>query len=43
VNRKGITLTDTIGIEVTNKERGITAIKEQSKKHFSDNLPDINN
>ncbi len=43
VNRKGITLTDTVGIEVTNKERGIPAIKEQLKKHFSDNLTDINN
>ena len=43
VNRKGITLTDTVGIEVTNKERGIPAIKEQLKKHFNDNLTDINN
>jgi len=43
VNRKGISLTDTVGIEVTNKERGIPAIKEQLKKHFSDNLTDINN
>jgi len=43
VNRKGITLTDTIGIEVTNKERGIPAIKAQLKRHFNDNLTDINN
>ena len=43
VNRRGITLTDTVGIEVTNKERGIPAIKEQLKKHFNDNLTDINN
>jgi len=43
VNRKGITLTDTVGIEVTNKERGIPAIKDQLKRHFNDNLTDINN
>lgn len=43
VNRKGITLTDTVGIEVTNKERGIPEIKNQLKRHFNENLTDINN
>ena len=43
VKRKGITLTDTVGIEVTNKERGIPEIKKQLKRHFNENLTDINN
>ena len=43
VNGKGITLFDTEGIEVTNKERGIPEIKALLKKYFNDNLTDINN
>ena len=43
VKKKGITLTDTVGIEVTNKERGIPEIKKQLKRHFNENLTDINN
>ena len=39
---KGITLTDTIGVEVTNKERGIPQIKAQLSEHFQENLKDIN-
>ena len=43
VNRNGITLIETEGIEVTNKERGIPEIKDLMKKYFNDNLADINN
>ena len=43
IHNKGITLTDTIGIEVTNKERGIPKIKAQLTNHFNENLTDINN
>lgn len=39
---KGITITDTVGVEVTNKERGIPEIKALLSRYFNENLTDIN-